>query len=258
MTLEDIKVDTPLSGVRRITICRPAVRNALRTQTLFEIAATLEQATASTDVGAIVLAAEGKCFAAGADLAEMEQKGVVDLLLEARPHQWARIARCPKPVIVVVQGPALGAGLELVMHGDMVVASTSARFGLPEIRLGIIPGAGGTQRLTRTVGKSLAMQMVLTGEPISAETAHQRGLVTEVLPEDKLMDRALAVASAVAARAPLALRAAKQAVLMAEEAPLSIALELERKAFVVLAATQDRQEGIAAFLEKREPSFRGH
>jgi enoyl-CoA hydratase len=254
---EDLIVAAPEERVRLITLNRPAVRNALRTHTLAEIASVLEEAADDPETGAVVITGNERFFAAGADLHEMADKGPIELLTDSRPRLWKRIAAFPKPLIAAVNGYAFGAGCELVMHADIVIAGDGARFGLPEINLGIIPGAGGTQRLARVVGKSRAMQMVLSGEPIDGHTALQCGLASEMLPAAETLPRAMALARTIAAKAPLALRTAKEAVLLAEEAPLSAALNAERTAFVVLAASQDRQEGISAFLEKRPARFQG-
>jgi len=254
---EDLIAAGPEARVRLITLNRPTVRNALRTQTLAEIAAALDEAADDPATGAVVIAGSERCFAAGADIREMADKGPIELLADPRPRLWKRIAAFPKPLIAAVNGYAFGAGCELVMHADIVIAGDGAQLGQPEINLGIIPGAGGTQRLARIVGKSRAMQMVLSGEPVDAATALACGLVSEVLPAPEVLPRAMALARTIAAKAPLALRTAKEAVLMAEEAPLSAALNAERTAFVVLAASQDRNEGIAAFLDKRPARYQG-
>jgi enoyl-CoA hydratase len=254
---EDVIVTAPEDRVRLITLNRPAVRNALRTQTLAEIAAVLDEAADDANTGAVVITGSDRYFAAGADLHEMADKGPIELLTDRRPRLWKRIASFSKPLVAAVNGYAFGAGCELVMHADIVIAGDGARFGVPEINLGIIPGAGGTQRLARIVGKSRAMQMVLSGEPIDGATALACGLASELLPAADALPRAIALARTIAAKAPLALRTAKEAVLLAEEAPLSAALNAERTAFVVLAASQDRQEGISAFMEKRTPQFQG-
>jgi len=255
--LEDLLVTRPEPGVMLITLNRPAARNALRTATLAELVRVLDAATADAEIGAVVLTGGEKFFAAGADLKEMAALGPIDLLADPRPLHWKRIAAFAKPLLAAVHGYALGAGCELVMHVDIVIAGEAAQFGQPEINLGIIPGAGGTQRLARVVGKSRAMQMVLSGESIDAYIALQCGLVSEVHPADAVLPRTLALARTIATKAPLALRAAKEAVLLSYESGLSVALDAERKSFVLLAASHDRNEGIAAFLEKRTPTYLG-
>lgn len=255
--LEDLLVTRPEPGVMLITLNRPSARNALRTATLAEIVRVLDAAAADAAIGAVVLTGSEKFFAAGADLKEMAALGPIDLLADPRPLHWKRIAAFSKPLLAAVHGYALGAGCELVMHVDIVIAGEAAQFGQPEINLGIIPGAGGTQRLARVVGKSRAMQMVLTGESIDAYIALQCGLASEVHPADAVLPRTLALARTIAAKAPLALRAAKEAVLLSYESGLSVALDAERKSFVLLAASHDRNEGIAAFLEKRMPIYLG-
>jgi enoyl-CoA hydratase len=233
------------------------VRNALRAQTLGEIAAVLAAAETDDDARAVVLTGGLACFAAGADVREMAPLGPVELIVHERQRHWRAIAAFAKPLIAAVNGVALGAGCELALTADIVVAGTNARFGQPEVNLGMIPGAGGMQRLARTAGKALTMQMVLTGLAIDAEAALAAGIVVEVDEPESALARALEIASIIATKPPLAIRAAKAAVLRAFEAPLSEALAADRQAFALLAATHDRNEGIAAFLEKRAPQFTG-
>jgi enoyl-CoA hydratase len=254
---QDIVVDRPVPGVVRITLHRPDVRNALRTQTLREIAAVLEEAEGDDATRAVVLTGGLACFAAGADLREMAPLGPVDLVVHERQRHWRAIASFPKPLVAAVNGFALGAGCELALCADIVCAGTGARFGQPEISLGMIPGAGGMQRLARIAGKALTMQMVLTGQAIDAETALAAGIVVEVDEPESALARAVELAALIAAKPPLAVRAAKAAVLRAFEVPLAEALAADRQAFALLAATDDRNEGIAAFLEKRAPRFTG-
>lgn len=242
--------------VLRITLNRPEARNALRTRTLAEIAATLEDA-ADDDAVRVVVLTGGAVFAAGADVREMAALDTVGVMNDRRPAHWKTIARFPKPIVAAVNGYALGGGCELAMHADLIVAGETALFGQPEINLGIIPGAGGTQRLVRAVGKALAAKMVLTGQPLSARDALAAGLVSEVTQPELTLERAEALAQAIAAKPPLAVRMAKEALLAAQETTLSGGLDFERKAFTVLAATEDRREGVTAFLEKRKPEFRG-
>jgi len=255
--LQDILVERPAEGVLQITLNRPEVRNALRTQTLGEIAATLTAAADDDAVRAVVITGGLKYFAAGADVREMAPLGPEQILNHERQRHWRAIAAFPKPLLAAVNGYALGGGCELALCADIVCAGTNAQFGQPEINLGMIPGAGGTQRLARTAGKALTMQMVLTGQPIAAAAALAAGLVCEVDEPESALARAVELAAIIALKPPLAVRAAKAAVLRAWETPLAEGLAAEKKAFADLAATHDRNEGIAAFLEKRPPRFTG-
>jgi enoyl-CoA hydratase len=252
-----ILVAEPRAHVLQITLHRPEVRNALSTQMLAEIVAALAGAQAEPTVRVVLLAGGQKAFAAGADVHELAAHTPQTIRSDARVRHWAAIRAFPKPLIAAVSGYALGGGAELAMHADIVIASETAVFGQPEINLGVIPGAGGTQRLVRAVGKSLAMKMILTGQAIAASEALARGLVAEVTSVDALLERALEIAGLIAARPPLAVRAAKAAVLQSYELPLAQGLAAERRAFEQLFATADKVEGVAAFLEKRAPQFRG-
>jgi enoyl-CoA hydratase len=256
-TPQDIVVDRPAEGVARITLNRPDVRNALRTQTLREIAEVLAAATFDDGTRAVVLTGGPTFFAAGADVREMQPLGPVDILTHERQRHWKAIASFPKPLVGAVCGFALGAGSELALCCDLVVAGSNAQFGQPEVNLGLIPGAGGTARLARTCGKGLTMQMVLTGQPISAQAALAAGIAVEVDEPESALARAVELATIIARKPPLAVRLAKEAVLRAFEAPLAEALAAERQAFALLASSHDRNEGIAAFLEKRSPRFTG-
>ena len=254
---QDILVSEPDAGVVTITLHRPEAHNALRSNLLSEIATVLDLADAGEAVRAVVITGGEKVFAAGADIKEMAALDVVGVMNDPRPSYWRRIAQFPKPLIAAVNGYALGGGCELMMHCDIVIAGDNAQFGQPEINLGIIPGAGGTQRLLRTVGKSMAMQLVLSGEFISAQQARDFGLVSEVTLPEMSYTRALALAKTIARKPPIAARLAKESLLKAYETTLETGLNLERKAFTLLAATEDRNEGIAAFMEKRRPNFQG-
>ncbi len=253
----DIVVARAAAGVLQLTLARPEVRNALRTQTLAEIATALAAAAADDTVRCVVITGGLRHFAAGADLGEMAPLGPEAILKHERQQHWQTIAGFPKPIVAAVCGYALGAGCELALCADIVVAGSNAQFGQPEINLGMIPGAGGTQRLPRIAGKPLAMQMVLTGQPIDARAALAAGIVCEVDEPESALARAIEIATQIATRPPLAARAAKAAVLRAFELPLQEGLVREREAFAALAATHDRNEGIAAFLEKRPPRFTG-
>ncbi|QLR05033.1 2,3-dehydroadipyl-CoA hydratase PaaF [Providencia rettgeri] len=243
--------------VLTLTLNRPDVRNALSTPCLKLLVKHLEHAQTDDNIGAIVITGNPRFFAAGADLKELQQQTVASAITDKRPQVWRRFAQISKPIICAANGYALGAGFELLLASDIIIAGESARFGLPEITLGMIPGAGGTQRLIRAVGKSLAMQMVLTGETLSAEQAKQAGLVSEVCVDALTLERAQAIAKRIAGHAPLAVNAAKAALVSAQETHLTEGLKLERQYFASLAGTDDRQEGIAAFFEKRSPQFTG-
>ncbi|MDH0301655.1 MULTISPECIES: 2,3-dehydroadipyl-CoA hydratase PaaF [unclassified Pseudomonas] len=253
----NLVVQAPADGVRLITLQRPQALNALNTALLAELAGELEAAEHDPQTRAVVITGNRKAFAAGADINEMAARDLVGILNDPRVACWQRIAAFPKPLIAAVNGFALGGGCELVMCADIVIAGSDARFGQPEINLGIIPGAGGTQRLLRAVGKPLAMQMVLGGEAIDARHALQAGLVSEVTQPELTVERALQVASSIAAKAPLAVRLAKEALLRAQDMDLAGGLRFERHAFTLLAGTADRDEGIRAFQEKRPARFQG-
>ncbi|MDF9756958.1 enoyl-CoA hydratase [Pseudomonas sp. TE6288] len=250
-------VQAPADGVRLITLHRPQALNALNTALLEELAAELHAADQDPQIRAVVITGSRKVFAAGADINEMAQRDLVGILEDPRVAHWQRITGFAKPLIAAVNGFALGGGCELVMCADIVIAGSDARFGQPEINLGILPGAGGTQRLLRAVGKPLAMQMVLGGEAIGARHALQAGLVSEVTEPELTVERALQVAVAIAAKAPLAVRLAKEALLKAQDMDLASGLRFERHAFTLLAGTADRNEGIRAFQEKRPARFQG-
>ncbi len=257
MPPQDILVERPADGVLQLTLNRPEVRNALRTQTLREIAEALAAAAADEATRAVVITGGLKFFAAGADVRELAPLGPDEILAHERQRHWHTIAWFPKPLLAAVNGYALGGGCELALCADVICAGTNAQFGQPEISLGMIPGAGGTQRLARTAGKALTMQMVLTGLPIDAQTALAAGIVCEVDEPESALARAVELATIIAGKPVLAVLAAKAAVLRAWELPLAEGLAAEKKAFAALAATHDRNEGIAAFLEKRPPRFTG-
>lgn len=254
---EDIIAAWARPHVLRITLNRPKARNALRTQTLREIAAVLAEATADDAVRCVVLTGGPDVFAAGADIGELAAHTPTSILTDERPRFWEAIRRFPKPIVAAVNGFSLGGGNELAMHADILIAGDTAQFGQPEVNLGIIPGAGGTQRLTLAVGKSNAMLMNLTGGFIDARTALAQGLVSEVVPAALTIERAEAIAATIATKPPLAVRMAKEAVLKSFEVGLEQGLHMERRAFCQLFATADKQEGVSAFLEKRKPSYTG-
>src|SRR5690242_17625917 len=240
-----------------VTLNRPKELNALRSDLVDELVDALEEFDHDDGIGCIVITGAGeKAFAAGADIKEMSDKSPIDMLLGGF-SAWVRIKQIHTPMIAAVGGYALGGGCELAMHCDMIVASENARFGQPEIMLGIIPGAGGTQRLARTLGKFRTMEMVLTGAQIPAQELADLGLVNRVVPKGEHLTEAVKLAKSVAAQAPIAVRLAKEAVQAAFETSLSEGLELERKNFFLLFSSEDMREGMRAFLEKRKAEFQG-
>ncbi len=250
--------DGPIAHVALVTIDRPEALNALSFDLLDEIAATLERLDRDPECRAIVLTGAGtRAFAAGADIRELATQTPVSLTAGARFASWERIAAVRTPLIAAVRGVALGGGCELAMTCDMIVAGEDAQFGQPEIKLGVMPGAGGTQRLTRAIGKARAMELILTGRTMSAREAEASGLVTSVVPSEATVEAALELAARVAAQPPLAVLAAKEAIRRADELPLSAGLEFERRSFYLLFASEDQAEGMAAFIEKRTAHWRG-
>ncbi len=235
----------------------PKAYNALSPALLRELMDGLAAWDADEAVGAIVITGTERVFAAGADIKAMSQASAVDMLLSGYVDLFDRLRQVHKPVIAAVAGWALGGGFELAMACDIIVAAENARFGQPEINLGVIPGAGGTQRLTRTVGKYLAMEMVLNDRRLTAEEAARFGLVNRVVPTEQYLDEALKLAQAIAERAPVAVRLGKEAVNYALESTLSAGLAYERRLFYLLFATEDQREGMDAFLNKRPPAWKG-
>ena len=240
-----------------VRLNRPKQLNALNGAVMDALCAALEELDRDDAIRAIVVTGSERAFAAGADIGEMAGATPIDMLLTNRIGQWDRIRRVTKPVIAAVNGWALGGGCELAMTLDLIVAGEGAKFGQPEINIGVIPGAGGTQRLTRAIGKGKAMRMVLTGEPITAREAEAAGLVAAVTQDELVVEDALALAATMAAKSPIALRLAKEAVNAAYEMSLTDALAHERRLFYLLFASEDQKEGMAAFLEKRSPDFTG-
>ena len=240
-----------------VRLNRPEARNALNHLLLKELMEALETFDADPQIGAMVITGDERAFAAGADIREMADASVVEMLTKGMIDTFDRIRRVKKPIIAAVSGFSLGGGCELALSCDMIVASETARFGQPEITIGVIPGAGGTQRLTRAVGKAIAMEMVLNNRTLKAEEALHLGLVNRVVPVDRYLEEALQLAAEIAARAPLAVRLGKEAVNAAFELSLSEGLNAERRSFYALFASQDQKEGMKAFLEKRKPEWKG-
>jgi enoyl-CoA hydratase/carnithine racemase len=249
--------ETPREGVALIRITRPEVRNALNLEVRRELAAHFRAMEDDAAIRCVVIAGDETAFAAGADLKEMSDKSALDMYMMGSRKLWKAIGDCPLPVIAAVNGFALGGGCELAMHADIIIAGEGAQFGQPEIRVGIMPGGGGTQRLLRAVGKFKAMKLLLTGEIVTAAEAEKMGLVSEVVPDAEVLERALTMAGRIAKAPPVAVRQIKEVVSNGADAPLDAALWLERKAFELLFDTEDQKEGMAAFLEKRKPEYKG-
>jgi enoyl-CoA hydratase len=256
MTYENILVETR-GRVGLVTLNRPKALNALNDALMNELGDALAKFDADEGIGAIVLTGSDKAFAAGADIGVMKDWGYMDVYKgEYITRNWERMKSVRKPVIAAVAGYALGGGCELAMMCDILIAADNAKFGQPEIKLGIIPGAGGTQRLPRAVGKAKAMDLVLTGRMMDAAEAERAGLVSRVVPADRLIDEALAAAAQIAEFSLPSVMMAKEAVNRAFELPLAEGMLFERRLFHALFATEDQKEGMAAFVEKRKPKFK--
>jgi enoyl-CoA hydratase len=240
-----------------VRLNRPKQLNALNGAVMDALCDALEELDRDDAVRAIVVTGNERAFAAGADIGEMADATPVEMLRSNRIGQWDRVRRISKPVLAAVNGWCLGGGCELAMTLDLIVAGEGARFGQPEINIGVIPGAGGTQRLTRAIGKSRAMEMILTGEPMAAAEARERGLVARVVPDELVVEDALALAAHIATKSPVALRLAKEAVNASYEMALTEGLAHERRLFYLLFASDDQKEGMHAFMEKRTPDFTG-
>ena len=258
MNYEFILVDDQVKPhVALIRLNRPKELNALNLQLMLELKHALQALDQNDEVRCIVITGNERAFAAGADIKQMESRTAIDMLMIDQFETWDQIRKTKKPIIAAVSGFCLGGGCELAMTCDMIIASESAKFGQPEIKIGVMPGAGGTQRLTRAVGKALAMEMVLTGKFISAEQAFDAGLINRVVPEEVYLDEALKLADEIALQSPVAVRLAKESVLKAFESGLQEGLYFERKNFYMCFASEDQKEGMKAFVEKRKPEFKG-
>jgi len=257
MNYELIQVRTEAGKVGLITLNRPKQLNALNDQLMDELGAALQAFDANPAIGCMIITGSEKAFAAGADIGAMASYSFAEVYKgDYITRNWERIRGIRKPVIAAVSGFALGGGCELAMMCDFIIAADNAKFGQPEIKLGIIPGAGGTQRLPRAVGKAKAMDMALTGRMMDAAEAERAGLVSRVVPLDKLMDEALGAALMICDYSQVAVMAAKESVNRAFESTLSDGVMFERRLFHALFATADQKEGMAAFVEKRKPDFR--
>lgn len=241
-----------------VTLNRPKVLNALNIELMDQLIHALETHDAEPSVRCIVIHGAGdRAFAAGADIGDMAEASVVDMYERNNLARWGRIKNVRTPIIAAVSGFCLGGGCELAMLCDMIVASETAQFGQPEINIGVIPGAGGTQRMTRAIGKARSMEMILTGRFMTAGEALDAGLLTRVVPAEVYLQEAVNLAREIADRPPIAVRIAKDAINKAFETPLTEGIEYERKAFYMLFDTEDQKEGMKAFVEKRKPNYKG-
>jgi enoyl-CoA hydratase len=256
--MELIKVtEQHVPAVALIQLNRPKELNALNTQLMQELRDTLQQLDKNDQVRVVVITGNDQAFAAGADIKQMADKSAIDMLIIDQFSTWDQIRKTRKPIIAAVSGFSLGGGCELAMTCDMIIASETAKFGQPEIKIGVMPGAGGTQRLTRAIGKAKAMELILTGRFISAEEAHFYGLVNKVVPVEMYLHEAMQLATEIAQMSPIAALLAKEAVNRAFETHLDEGLMFERKNFYMTFASEDQKEGMKAFIEKRKAEYKG-
>lgn len=257
MTEPVVLLERPAEGVALVRINRPDARNALNMEVRRLVAKYMTELSDDDSVRCVVLAGNDKSFAAGADLKEMATLDSIAAMKRRTDKLWRDMASCTKPVIAAVSGLALGGGSEMAMACDIIIAAESTKFGQPEVKVGVMPGGGGTQRLIRAVGKYKAMKICLTGELFSAREAYDMGLVSEVVPDGQAEQRALAMAAHIAALPPIAVQQTKETILAGQDVNLDTALRLETKALQLLFSSQDQKEGAQAFIEKRPPKFEG-
>lgn len=255
--MTNVLLEQPATGVYLLRLNRPEARNALSPELRAELREHFLSLSANAACHAIVMTGDLKAFAAGADIRSMVHASPADMMARGDEANWAAIRACPKPLIAAVNGYALGGGCELAMHADIIIAGVGTRFGQPEVKLGIMPGAGGIQRLMRAIGKHRAMLVLLTGAFISAEEALAAGLVSKVVSDEEVVDHAVDIATQIAAMPPLAVSEIKRTALAGMDAPLDTALMLERRAAYLLFGTRDKEEAMQAFLDKRNPRFSG-
>ena len=254
---DPLLIERPADDIVVLRINRPEVRNALNMAVRTALAGEIAKHAADPAVRCLVLTGDDKAFAAGADISEMAEAGPVEMLMRNVQQYYRAISECPKPLIAAVEGFALGGGLELALCADIIVAGEGARMGLPEVKLGILPGGGGTQKLARLVGRSRAMLLMMTGRMFGAQEGYGMGVVSEVTPAGQALARALDIAREIASMPPISVQQIKEIVNAGLNAPLDTALMLERKAYLVQYATRDQKEGMRAFLDKRKPKYEG-
>ncbi len=255
--MNEVVLEQYSNEVAIVRINRPEQKNALNMAVREQLAHYFTQLSNDDAVRCVVVTGDQQAFAAGADLVDLAPRSALDMMLRKTHLLWQAIANCTKPVIAAVNGYAFGGGCELAMHADIIIAGESAQFSQPEIKVGIMPGAGGTQRLVRAVGKYNAMRLLLTGDAISARDAQSMGLCSMVVADDQVLEQALKMATHISRMPPLAVAQIKEVVMMGQDIPLDQAMALERKAFQLLFATADQTEGMNAFLEKRRPVYKG-
>jgi enoyl-CoA hydratase/carnithine racemase len=254
---ESLLVEHPTEDIVVFRINRPLVRNALNLEVRVRLADEITRCGGDSKVRCVIVAGSDVAFAAGADIGEMAEAGPVEVMSRNVQKYWRAIMDCPKPVIAAVEGFALGGGLELALCADIIVAGESAKFGLPEVKVGILPGGGGTQKLARLVGRQRAMMLIMTGRMFGADEALRMGVISELAPTGQALARAIEIAREIAAMPPISIMQIKEIVNAGVNAPLDTALMLERKAFQLQFATRDQKEGMRAFMEKRKPKFEG-
>jgi enoyl-CoA hydratase/carnithine racemase len=252
-----IIIEKPSAGVVLLRLNRPEARNALNTTLRVRMAELFDQFSRDPAVRCIVITGDDQAFAAGADLKEVVDDGPVEIMRRGVLNLWKSLARCPKPIIAAVRGVALGGGCELALQADIIIAGENARLGQPEVKVGVMPGGGATQRLMRAIGKYKTMKLVLTGETISGTEAAAMGLASEAVADDQVLGRALELAATIAALPPMAVELTKEAAMAGADAALDTGLLLERRLFEFLFSTRDQKEGMRAFAEKRTPRFEG-
>jgi enoyl-CoA hydratase len=257
MQYDNIILSSPADGVGAVQLNRPKVLNALNTKTMSEILHAMQAYDADPNIRCMILHGDERAFAAGADIREMSDATAVQMMVRNPFSAWEDMRGIKKPIIAAVSGFALGGGCELAMLCDMIVASETAQFGQPEIKLGLIPGAGGTQRMTKAIGKARTMDLVLTGRNFTAQEAFEMGLVSRIVPAAEWLDGAIAMAKEIASMPAIAVREGKEAVLKSFDLSIEMGLEFERKNFYLLLTTDDAREGMKAFMEKRMPVWKG-